>query len=51
MALIAIPGCDKNMPGIDHCNGKIESSFIMLYGGTIAAGHYKGQDLNIISGI
>jgi dihydroxy-acid dehydratase len=47
--LIAIPGCDKNMPGSIMAMGRLNRPAIMLYGGTIAAGHYKGEDLNIIS--
>jgi dihydroxy-acid dehydratase len=48
-SLIAIPGCDKNMPGSVMAMGRLNRPSIMLYGGTIAPGHYKGQDLNIIS--
>lgn len=48
-ALIALPGCDKNMPGSVIAMGRLNRPAIMVYGGTIAAGHYKGQDLNIIS--
>src|SRR6185312_15296457 len=48
-ALIAIPGCDKNMPGSVIAMGRLNRPAIMIYGGTIAAGHYKGEDLNIIS--
>jgi dihydroxy-acid dehydratase len=48
-ALIAIPGCDKNMPGSVMAMGRLNRPSIMVYGGTIAPGHYKGQDLNIIS--
>jgi dihydroxy-acid dehydratase len=47
--LIAIPGCDKNMPGSIIAMGRLNRPSIMVYGGTIAPGHYKGQDLNIIS--
>jgi dihydroxy-acid dehydratase len=47
--LIAVPGCDKNMPGSVIAMGRLNRPSIMVYGGTIAAGHYKGQDLNIIS--
>lgn len=47
--LIAIPGCDKNMPGSIMAMGRLNRPSIMVYGGTIAPGHYKGQDLNIIS--
>lgn len=47
--LIAIPGCDKNMPGTIMAMGRLNRPSIMLYGGTIAPGHYKGEDLNIVS--
>jgi dihydroxy-acid dehydratase len=48
-AIIAIPGCDKNMPGAIMAMGRLNRPSIMLYGGTIAPGHYKGEDLNIVS--
>ena len=48
-ALITVPGCDKNMPGSLIAMGRLNRPSIMLYGGTIAPGHYKGQDLNIVS--
>ncbi len=48
-AIVAIPGCDKNMPGSIMAMGRLNRPAIMLYGGTIAPGHYKGQDLNIVS--
>jgi dihydroxy-acid dehydratase len=48
-AVIALPGCDKNMPGSIIAMGRLNRPAIMVYGGTIAPGHYKGQDLNIIS--
>ena len=47
--LIAIPGCDKNMPGAIMAMGRLNRPSIMLYGGTIAPGHYNGEDLNIVS--
>ncbi len=47
--LIALPGCDKNMPGSVMAMGRLNRPSIMVYGGTIDPGHYKGQDLNIIS--
>jgi dihydroxy-acid dehydratase len=47
--LIALPGCDKNMPGAIMAMGRLNRPSIMVYGGTIDAGHYKGEDLNIIS--
>ena len=48
-ALIALPGCDKNMPGSIIAMGRLNRPSIMVYGGTIAAGNYKGEDLNIVS--
>jgi dihydroxy-acid dehydratase len=48
-ALIAVPGCDKNMPGSVIAMGRLNRPAIMIYGGTIAAGRYKGEDLNIVS--
>jgi dihydroxy-acid dehydratase len=47
--VIALPGCDKNMPGSIIAMGRLNRPAIMVYGGTIAPGHYKGQDLNIVS--
>ncbi|NQD69690.1 dihydroxy-acid dehydratase [Sphingobacterium shayense] len=47
--LIAIPGCDKNMPGAIMAMGRLDRPAIMVYGGTIAPGHYKGEELNIVS--
>lgn len=48
-AIVAVPGCDKNMPGSVMAMGRLNRPAIMLYGGTIAPGHYKGEDLNIVS--
>jgi dihydroxy-acid dehydratase len=48
-ALIALPGCDKNMPGSLIAMGRLNRPAIMVYGGTIAPGHYKGKNLDIIS--
>jgi dihydroxy-acid dehydratase len=48
-ALITVPGCDKNMPGSLMAMGRLNRPSIMVYGGTIAPGKYKGKDLNIIS--
>ncbi|HYM95250.1 MAG TPA: dihydroxy-acid dehydratase [Chitinophagaceae bacterium] len=47
--LIALPGCDKNMPGSIIAMGRLNRPAIMIYGGAIAAGHYKGEALNIVS--
>ncbi|MBL7858106.1 MAG: dihydroxy-acid dehydratase [Cyclobacteriaceae bacterium] len=47
--LIAVVGCDKNMPGSVMAMGRLNRPSIMVYGGTIAGGHWKGEQLNIIS--
>ncbi len=47
--VIAIPGCDKNMPGAIMAMARLDRPSIMVYGGTIAPGHYKGEELNIVS--
>ena len=47
--LIAVVGCDKNMPGSLIAMGRLNRPAIMLYGGTIAGGHWKGKSLNIVS--
>jgi dihydroxy-acid dehydratase len=49
-ALIAMVGCDKNMPGALMAMGRLNRPSIMVYGGTIASGCYKDrQKLNIVS--
>jgi len=48
-ALIALPGCDKNMPGSLIAMGRLNRPAIMVYGGTIRAGHLDGQKLDIVS--
>jgi dihydroxy-acid dehydratase len=48
-ALIAVVGCDKNMPGSIMAMGRLNRPAIMVYGGTIAGGHWKGKELNIVS--
>lgn len=47
--LVAVVGCDKNMPGALIAMGRLNRPAIMVYGGTIAGGHWKGKELNIIS--
>src|SRR5215212_11737422 len=47
--LIAVVGCDKNMPGALIAMGRLNRPSIMVYGGTIAGGNWKGKELNIIS--
>ena len=48
-ALIAIPGCDKNMPGCLMAMGRLNRPSLMLYGGTIRAGKWNGHTLDIVS--
>lgn len=47
--IVAVVGCDKNMPGAIMAMGRLNRPSLMVYGGTIKAGHWKGEDLNIIS--
>lgn len=47
--LITIAGCDKNMPGVAMAMIRLNRPSIMVYGGTIASGNYKGKKLNIVS--
>ena len=47
--LITIPGCDKNMPGSIMAMGRLNRPAIMVYGGSIHSGNYKGKALNIVS--
>ncbi len=49
-ALIALPGCDKNMPGCLIAMGRLNRPALMVYGGTIKPGHSKkGETLDIVS--
>ncbi|NBV44520.1 MAG: dihydroxy-acid dehydratase [Planctomycetia bacterium] len=48
--LVAIPGCDKNMPGCLIAMGRLNRPALMVYGGTIRAGHLgDGTPLDIVS--
>lgn len=47
--LIALPGCDKNMPGCLIAMGRLNRPAIMVYGGTIKPGSYKNEKLDIVS--
>jgi len=47
--VITIPGCDKNMPGSIIAMGRLNRPSIMVYGGSIHSGNYKGKALNIVS--
>ncbi len=48
-ALISVVGCDKNMPGAVIAMLRLNRPSIMMYGGTIASGKYKGRKLNVVS--
>lgn len=47
--LITVAGCDKNMPGALIAMARLNRPSLMVYGGTIKGGHYKGETLNIVS--
>jgi dihydroxy-acid dehydratase len=48
-SMIAVVGCDKNMPGSVIAMGRLNRPAIMVYGGTIHSGKWKGESLNIVS--
>jgi len=48
-ALVALPGCDKNMPGCVMAMGRLNRPAIMVYGGTIKPGQLNGEALDIVS--
>ncbi|HJQ32440.1 MAG TPA: dihydroxy-acid dehydratase [Pyrinomonadaceae bacterium] len=47
--LLAVGGCDKNMPGALIAIARLNIPSVFVYGGTIKPGHYRGQDLTIVS--
>jgi dihydroxy-acid dehydratase len=47
--ILAVGGCDKNMPGALIAMARLDIPGIFVYGGTIKPGHYKGRDLTIVS--
>jgi dihydroxy-acid dehydratase len=47
--LLAIGGCDKNMPGAMIAIARLNIPSIFIYGGTIRPGHFNGEDLTIVS--
>ncbi len=47
--VVAIGGCDKNMPGAMIAIARMNIPAIFVYGGTIKPGHYNGRDLTIVS--
>ncbi|WP_310488660.1 dihydroxy-acid dehydratase, partial [Chamaesiphon sp. VAR_69_metabat_338] len=48
-AVLAIGGCDKNMPGAMIAIARLNIPAIFVYGGTIKPGHYEGRDLTVVS--
>ncbi len=46
---ISLPGCDKNLPGSVIAMGRLNRPSMMIYGGTIRAGHLNGKSLDIVS--
>jgi dihydroxy-acid dehydratase len=47
--LLAIGGCDKNMPGAMIAIARLDIPAIFVYGGTIKPGHFGGRDLTVVS--
>ncbi len=47
--VLAIGGCDKNMPGAAIAMARLNIPSIFVYGGTIKPGRYNGQDLTVVS--
>ncbi|MBW4688472.1 MAG: dihydroxy-acid dehydratase [Komarekiella atlantica HA4396-MV6] len=47
--VLAIGGCDKNMPGAMLAIARMNIPAIFVYGGTIKPGHYNGRDLTVVS--
>jgi dihydroxy-acid dehydratase len=47
--VVAIGGCDKNMPGAMIAMARMNIPGIFVYGGTIKPGHYQGRDLTVVS--
>lgn len=47
--IVAVMGCDKNMPGAMMALGRLNRPAILVYGGTIRPGHWEGEKLDIVS--
>jgi dihydroxy-acid dehydratase len=47
--ILAVGGCDKNMPGAMIAMARMDIPGIFVYGGTIKPGHYAGRDLTVVS--
>ena len=48
-SLISVVGCDKNMPGALMAMIRLDRPSILVYGGTISSGCYKGKKLDVVS--
>ena len=48
-AVVPVVGCDKNMPAAIMALGRLNRPGLMVYGGSIKPGKWKGKDLNIVS--
>ncbi|RJE70674.1 MULTISPECIES: dihydroxy-acid dehydratase [Reichenbachiella] len=48
-AVVPVVGCDKNMPGAIMALGRLNRPGLMVYGGSVKPGKWKGEDLNIVS--
>jgi len=48
-AVVPVVGCDKNMPGAIMALGRLNRPSLMVYGGSVRPGKWKGEDLNIVS--
>ncbi|BDD09891.1 dihydroxy-acid dehydratase [Fulvitalea axinellae] len=48
-AVIPVVGCDKNMPGAMMAMGRLNRPGILVYGGSVKSGNWKGEKLNIVS--
>lgn len=48
-ANVSLPGCDKNMPGVLMAMARVDRPALMVYGGTIRAGRYRGDKVDVIS--
>ncbi len=47
--IVSVVGCDKNMPGAMMAMGRLNRPSLLVYGGTVRPGKWKGEDLNIVS--
>ena len=47
--VLAVGGCDKNMPGAMIAIARLNIPAVFVYGGTIKPGHYAGRDLTVVS--